>query len=160
MNEIIRRRYERITKSGEPLPDLIIVDGGKGQLTAAMKALKELGIYGKVPVIGIAKRLEEIYYPEDPYPLHIEKKSESLKLIQRIRNEAHRFAITFHRQKRSQDSLTSQLSNIKGLGDESIRALLGAFKSVDNIKAASSEEIIQVIGSHRGKILSAHFATP
>ena len=159
MHEIIGRRYSRVVSSGKQLPDLIIVDGGKGQLSAAMKALKDLGIYGQVPIIGIAKRLEEIYYPEDPYPLHIEKKSESLKLIQRIRNEAHRFAISFHRQKRSKDSLNSQLSTIKGLGDQSVKALLQEFKSIENMKSASVEEIRKVIGPHRAKILSEYFAT-
>jgi len=159
MHEIIGRRYSRVVSSGKQLPDLIIVDGGKGQLSAAMKALKDLGIYGQIPIIGIAKRLEEIYYPEDPYPLHIEKKSESLKLIQRIRNEAHRFAISFHRQKRSKDSLNSQLSTIKGLGDQSVKALLKEFKSTENMKSASAEEIRKVIGPHRAKILSEYFAS-
>ncbi len=159
MHEIVHRRYSLLLKSEEKLPDLIIVDGGKGQLSAAMKALKELGIYGQIPIIGIAKRLEEIYYPEDPYPLHIEKKSESLKLIQRIRNEAHRFAVTFHRQKRSKGSLNSQLSGIKGLGEQSIKALLQEFKSLEKIRSASAEEVSRVIGSHRSKLLSDHFSS-
>ena len=116
MREIVHRRYRRLLDEEIPLPNLIVIDGGKGQLRAACDALKDLGIYGDIPIIGIAKRLEEIYRPEDPYPLHIDKKSESLKLIQRARDEAHRFAITFHRQKRSNAAWKSELEEIPGIG--------------------------------------------
>src|SRR5690606_40413585 len=112
------RRYKRQLEENAPLPDLIVIDGGKGQLSAACESLKALGVYGRIPIVGIAKRLEEIYYPEDPYPLHIDKKSESLKLLQKIRDEAHRFAITFHRNIRSKSSFNTQLEKIKGIGEK------------------------------------------
>jgi excinuclease ABC subunit C len=153
MHEIVFRRYKRVLEEGAPLPRLIIIDGGKGQLTAACKALNELGMYGQVPVIGIAKRLEEIYFPEDKDPLHISKKSESLRLIQKIRDEAHRFAITFHRQKRSKSLINSKLSEIPGVGPKIYEKLLRRFKSLSGIKNASLEELSEITGEKlAGKI--------
>lgn len=152
MHEIVKRRYTRVLKENLPLPDLILVDGGKGQLSAAVGALKEVGIYGKVAIAGIAKRLEEIYVPNDSIPLHISKKSSSLKLIQRLRDEAHRFAITFHRDKRSK-AINTELEEIKGIGKETANKLLKKFKSVKKIKKAGSQELSNVIGYSRAKII-------
>lgn len=151
MQEVVGRRYKKLLDEEIPLPDLIVVDGGKGQLSAATDALKELGIYGQVPIIGIAKRLEEIYFPEDPYPLHIDKKSESLMLLQRIRDEAHRFAITHHRQKRSKAAFTSQLETIAGVGEATVTKLLQEFRTVQNIREASLEEISKLIGKDKAQ---------
>jgi excinuclease ABC subunit C len=128
--------------------------GAKGQLSASMAALKELGLYGKIPIIGIAKKLEEIYFPEDPYPLHINKKSESLKLLQKIRDEAHRFAIAFHRQKRSKKTFTTELDGIKGIGKKTVDKLLGHFHSVKNIKEASMEELQALIGKDKAGLVT------
>lgn len=153
MHEIVFRRYNRLITEDIPLPDLIVIDGGKGQLGAACDALKELGIYGQVPIIGIAKRLEEIYTPEDPYPLHIDKKSASLMLIQRIRDEAHRFAITFHRKKRSVNTFRSELEDIKGIGKQTAMSLLKTFKSLKNIKDSSLEDLAGVIGPQKAKVV-------
>lgn len=153
MHEIITRRYSRLLEEKLPLPNLIIVDGGKGQLSVACEALKELKIYGQVPIVGIAKRLEEIYYPEDSFPLHIAKKSESLKLIQRIRDEAHRFAITFHRQKRSKNSLVSALEEMEGIGEKTVDKLLSKYKSIKNIKLAPIDELSALIGKERALTL-------
>ncbi len=153
MHEVVRRRYQRLVEEDSALPDLIVIDGGKGQLSAAVRALKDVGIYGQVPIVGIAKRLEEIYFPEDPYPLHISKKSAALKLLQRIRNEAHRFAITFHRNKRSKASLRSVLSDIPGVGPKTTATLLKEFKSVKNMQAASLEELAQHIGAKKAAAL-------
>jgi excinuclease ABC subunit C len=152
MEEIVGRRYKRILEENRPLPDLIIVDGGKGQLSSATDALKKLNIYGKVPIVGIAKSIEEIYFPEDSIPLHISKKSLSLKLIQRIRDEAHRFAISFHRLKRSKKTFNSEL-DIKGLGDSTKQKLLKHFKSVSKIKSAEMEELVKLIGKSKAEIL-------
>ncbi len=153
MEEIVYRRYKRLQEENTPLPDLVVVDGGKGQLSFAVKALKELGVYGKLPIIGIAKRLEEVYFPNDEYPIHISKKSESLKLLQHIRNEAHRFAITFHRSKRSKGAIGSELSNIKGVGEATVKKLLSHFKSVKKLRAADHEEIKQLIGTAKAEIV-------
>lgn len=152
MNEIVMRRYTRLLKEESPLPDLIIVDGGKGQLSAAVSALKEMGIYGKVAIVGIAKRLEEIYVPNDSFPLHISKKSASLKLIQQLRDEAHRFAITFHRDRRSKE-INTELEGIPGIGKSTADKLLKKFKSVKKIKEADDDEIFELIGKAKGKIL-------
>jgi excinuclease ABC subunit C len=157
MTEIVSRRYARLIKEEKPLPNLIIVDGGKGQLSAACIALKALGIYKKVPIIGIAKRLEEIYYPEDSIPLYISKKSESLKLIQQLRDEAHRFAITFHRQLRSKNSINSELDSIKGIGEKTRQLLLQEFKSISNMKTASELDIEQLIGKKKTALVLSHF---
>ncbi len=153
MKEIVGRRYRRIIEEQKEMPDLIIIDGGKGQLSHACEALKELGIYGKIPIIGIAKRLEELYFPEDDVPLHLNKKSIGLKLIQHARNEAHRFGITFHRQKRSKTSIQTILSDIKGVGEATIEILLKEFKTLKNIKAQPLETLALHVGEARAKIV-------
>lgn len=157
MAEVVYRRYKRLLDEDIPLPQLIIVDGGKGQLSAAVKSLKELDIYGKVAIAGIAKRLEEIYLPEDSMPLMLSKKSSSLKLIQKLRNEAHRFAITFHRKKRSTGSLKSEFTDIKGIGQKSIEKLYLHFKSYAKIKEASKEELAEVLDMKKATLLLSHF---
>ncbi|MFW5760742.1 MAG: excinuclease ABC subunit UvrC [Cyclobacteriaceae bacterium] len=149
MNEVVYRRYKRLVEEHEALPQLIVIDGGKGQLNAASQALKDVGIYGKVTIIGIAKKLEEIYFPEDPFPIHINKQSESLKVLQHIRNEAHRFAITFHRQKRSKATFTTQLENIKGIGKATADKLLSHYRSLKKIKEADTNELEKLIGKDR-----------
>jgi excinuclease ABC subunit C len=146
MKEIVGRRYKRIMEEEGEYPHLIIVDGGKGQLSSACEALQELGLYGKIPIVGIAKRLEEIYYPDDPLPLLISKKSPGLMLIQRIRDEAHRFGITFHRLKRSNSTFVTELENIPGIGKKTADKLLAHFKSFKKIKEASLEELKEVVG--------------
>lgn len=157
MVEIVTRRYSRLVRENKPLPDLIIVDGGKGQLSVAYGALRNLGIEKKVPIVGIAKRLEEIYYPGDTLPLYIDKKSESLKLIQQLRNEAHRFAITFHRDKRSQGFLKSSLDQIKGIGPATRNQLLDHFKGTEKIKTAPLEELSAVIGNAKAKLVFDYY---
>ncbi len=157
MREIVERRYSRALNEGSPLPQLIVIDGGKGQLHAAVDSLQKIGLYGKIAVIGIAKRLEEIYFPEDPIPLYLDKNSETLKLIQQLRDEAHRFGITFHRQKRSKSQLTSEFDNIKGVGTETRKKLLTHFKSIKRLKEADEKEIIEVVGKSKGKIVIDHF---
>jgi len=146
MKEIVSRRYKRILEEQSEYPSLIIVDGGKGQLSSACEALKELGLYGKIPIVGIAKKLEEIYYPDDPLPLLISKKSPGLFLIQQIRDEAHRFAITFHRLKRSNSTFVTELESIPGIGKKTADKLLAHFKSLKKIKEASKEELAELIG--------------
>ncbi|MCV9388670.1 excinuclease ABC subunit UvrC [Reichenbachiella ulvae] len=156
MREIVTRRYSRLKEEGKSFPDLIIVDGGKGQLSAACDALKNIGLYGQIPIIGIAKKLEEIYYPEDSVPVHISKKSESLKLIQHLRDEAHRFAITFHRQLRSKGQVVSALDEIKGIGEKTKTILLKEYKSYKKVAEASEKELAQLIGSSKASIIIAH----
>lgn len=151
MKEIVGRRYKRLLEEKQPLPDLIIVDGGKGQLSSACEALKELNLYGKIPIAGIAKRLEEIYYPEDSYPLLINKKSPGLMLLQQIRDEAHRFAITFHRLKRKKNQLKTELEELEGIGKQTATKLLRHFKSVKKIKEASIEELEKLIGRKKAE---------
>jgi len=158
MEEIVYRRYKRQLEEKQPLPQLIIIDGGKGQLSAALNSLQKLDLIGKVAIAGIAKRLEEIYFPGDPLPLYINKKSESLRLVQHIRDEAHRFAITFHRQKRQAGTLQSELTQIKGIGASTTEALLKAFKSVSKIKTATEEELTNVVGSSKARLILTHFA--
>ncbi|MEA5129563.1 MAG: excinuclease ABC subunit UvrC [Proteiniphilum sp.] len=153
MREIVERRYSRLLNEGASLPQLIVIDGGKGQLHAAVESLQKIGLYGKIAIIGIAKRLEEIYFPEDPIPLYIDKNSETLKLIQQARDEAHRFGITFHRQKRSKSQTTSELDQVKGIGPETKKRLLVHFKSTKRIKEASKEEIAALIGKSKGEII-------
>lgn len=157
MKEAITRRYKRVMEEKQPLPQLLIVDGGKGQLSSAVEALKEMGIYNQLPVIGIAKRLEEIYYPDDPLPLHIDKKSETLKVIQQMRDEAHRFGITHHRNRRDKGTLVTELTSIKGIGEETAKQLLTFFKSVKKIKEASPESIESLIGKAKAKLISDYF---
>jgi excinuclease ABC subunit C len=157
MQEIVARRYKRILEEKKELPDLIIIDGGKGQLSSACLALKEVGVYGQIPIIGIAKRLEEIYLPEDDIPLHISKRSSALKLIQKARDEAHRFAIEFHRLKRSKRSLVGELEKIEGVGKATVQKLLRHFKSVKKIKEASQEELEEVVGKAKTQVLLKAF---
>jgi excinuclease ABC subunit C len=151
MEEIIYRRYKRVIDEGLPLPQLIVIDGGKGQLSAAMKSLAQLNLVGKMTVIGIAKRLEEIYFPGDSIPLYIDKKSETLKIIQHIRDEAHRFGITHHRKKRDKETLNSELLQISGVGEALAEKLLRAFRSVKGVKEASLDELKNVCGESRAK---------
>ncbi len=149
MREVVHRRYRRLLEEKEDLPDLIIIDGGKGQLSAACEALKELKVYGQIPIIGIAKRLEEIYFPEDSIPIYIDKKSESLKLIQRCRDEAHRFGITHHRNRRSKNFLNSSLEDIPGIGKPTATKVLKHFKTILNIRNAADEELITLVGKDK-----------
>lgn len=149
MEEVVYRRYSRLLSENEPLPQLIVIDGGKGQLSSALKSLDLLGLRGKIAIIGIAKRLEEIYYPGDSIPMYLDKKSESLKIIQFLRNEAHRFGITFHRNKRSKSAIQSELEQIPDVGTQTITTLLRTFKSVKRVKEATFEEIQESIGNAR-----------
>ncbi|MBR4851623.1 MAG: excinuclease ABC subunit C [Tidjanibacter sp.] len=147
MREIITRRYTRVLNEGGELPDLIVVDGGKGQLSSACECLKELGLWGKVPIVGLAERLEEVYFPNDPKPYYLDRTGEPLKVIRHIRDEAHRFGITFHRNKRSATFTVSELDGIEGIGAKSVEALLRAFGSVAGVKRASKEALIGVVGT-------------
>jgi excinuclease ABC subunit C len=149
MEEVVFRRYKRLLEEEQTLPQLIIVDGGKGQLSSGLKALEDLGLRGKIAIIGIAKRLEEIYYPDDPIPLYLDKKSETLKITQYLRNEAHRFGITFHRNKRSKSAIKSELEAIPDVGVQTITTLLRKFKSAKRVKEASLEELKSEIGHAR-----------
>ncbi|MDB9732199.1 excinuclease ABC subunit UvrC [Polaribacter sp.] len=149
MEEVVYRRYKRLLEEEQTLPQLIIVDGGKGQLSSGLKALEDLGLRGKIAIIGIAKRLEEIYYPDDPIPLYLDKKSETLKITQYLRNEAHRFGITFHRNKRSKSAIKSELAQIPDVGAQTITTLLRKFKSAKRVKEASLEELKAAIGQAR-----------
>ncbi|MEO5601912.1 MAG: excinuclease ABC subunit UvrC [Cyclobacteriaceae bacterium] len=153
MKEIVGRRYKRILEEAGQLPDLILIDGGKGQLSSACEALKETGIYGKVTIAGIAKKLEEIYYPEDPIPLHINKKSPGLLLLQQVRDEAHRFAINFHRQKRSKSQIKTEIEELQGIGRSTANKLLRHFKSVKKIREAHFEELETLIGKSKARIV-------
>ncbi|MBO7263564.1 MAG: excinuclease ABC subunit C [Alistipes sp.] len=158
MREIVHRRYSRLLDEGAELPDLIIVDGGKGQLSSAYGILKELGIEKRVPIVGLAKRLEEVFYPNDPEPYYLSRLGEPLKVVCHIRDEAHRFGITFHRKKRSLNFLNSELSDIKGIGSKSANELLKHFKSVKAIAKASQEELSKVVGAKRAAIISDYFS--
>lgn len=157
MREIVRRRYSRLLEEGAELPDLIIVDGGKGQLSSAYSVLKELGIEHRVPIVGLAKRLEEVFYPNDPEPYYLSRLGEPLKVVCHIRDEAHRFGITFHRKKRSLNFLNSEISEIKGVGQKSANELFKHFKSVKAISTASKEELSKVVGARRAEAIIAHF---
>ena len=157
MEEVVYRRYKRLKEEGSSLPQLIVIDGGKGQLSAALKALDQLELRGKIAIVGIAKRLEEIYFPEDPIPLYLDKKSESLKVIQQLRNEAHRFGITFHRNLRSKGAIVSELDGIKGIGEKTATQLLRHFKTVANIKEANLDALIDQVGPAKARILYEHF---
>ena len=153
MEEVVYRRYRRMLDEKLSLPSLIIIDGGKGQLSSSIKALKKLNLENTVAILGIAKRLEEIFYPDDPIPLYLNKKSETLKVIQQMRNEAHRFAINFHRNKRSKQALTSSFDGIPGIGEKTKTALLKRFKSLKNIKETSLELLISEVGESKAKKL-------
>lgn len=157
MEEVIFRRYSRVLEEKLPLPQLIVIDGGKGQLSAAMNSLQKLGLVGKVAVIGIAKRLEEIYFPEDPIPLYLDKRSETLKVIQHIRDEAHRFGITHHRNKRSRETFKSELSQIKGISDKTAQKLLIELRSMQNIKEATLEQLTEVVGPAKAELVFNYF---
>jgi excinuclease ABC subunit C len=154
MEEAITRRYTRLLAEKEPLPDLLIVDGGKGQLSSAVTALQNLGLFNKIPVLGIAKNLEELFYPHDPVPLHLDKTSYSLKIIQQLRDEAHRFGITHHRNKRSKGTIKSALSDIEGIGPKTVESLLRTFKSVAGLQAATPADIENCIGKAKAAILN------
>ena len=157
MEEVIFRRYRRMLDEAQELPQLIVIDGGKGQLSSAMISLDKLGLHGKIAVIGIAKRLEEIYYPGDTAPLYIDKKSETLRIIQQLRDEVHRFGITHHRKRREKGTIKTELSEIKGIGEATAQALLIHFKSVKRIKEATAEELEAVIGKSRAEKVITHF---
>jgi excinuclease ABC subunit C len=150
MEEVVHRRYKRLTDEGQSLPQLIVIDGGKGQLSSAVKSLDRLGLRGQIAIIGIAKRLEEIYYPEDNIPMYLNKKSETLRVIQQLRNEAHRFGLTLHRNIRSKAALKSPLDGVDGIGSKTKELLLKEFKSLKRIKIASKSEIIQLLGNVKG----------
>ncbi len=157
MEEVVYRRYKRLVQEGEPLPQLIVVDGGKGQLSSALKSLDILGLRNKIAIIGIAKRLEEIYYPNDSIPLYLDKKSETLKIIQQLRNEAHRFGITHHRNKRSKAAIQTELEQIPGIGQQTIVTLLQHFRSTKRVVEASKKELVEVIGESRATKLYNYY---
>lgn len=157
MEEVIYRRYKRLLDENEPLPELILIDGGKGQLSSAVKSLKLLGLYGKITVIGIAKRLEEIYFPEDSVPLYLDKKSETLKILQRVRDEAHRFGVKHHRTRRKNSTIQTELEEIPGVGEKSIELLLSKLKSVKRIREASKETLEEILGKSKGKVVWDYF---
>lgn len=157
MEEVVFRRYRRLLNEGEDLPQLVIVDGGKGQLSSGVKALEILGLRGKIAIIGIAKRLEEIFYPGDSIPLYLDKKSESLKIIQQLRNEAHRFGITFHRNKRSKSALNTELEEINGIGEKTVVELLQQFRSVKRVKEAKEKDLAEVIGVSKAALIYNHY---
>ncbi|MCW8980971.1 MAG: excinuclease ABC subunit UvrC [Altibacter sp.] len=159
MEEVVYRRYKRMLDEEQPLPQLIIIDGGKGQLSSALKSLDALGLRGKIAIIGIAKRLEELFYPDDPIPLYLDKKSETLKIIQQLRNEAHRFGISFHRDKRSKEALNTSLESIPGIGEKTVVELFQKFKSTKRIASASFEDLAAVVGASRAKKIITHFQT-
>jgi excinuclease ABC subunit C len=159
MEEVVYRRYKRLLDEDATLPQLIVIDGGKGQLAAAIRSLQQLQIYHRVNIIGIAKRLEEIYYPDDATPLHLNKRSESLKIIQHIRNEAHRFAITFHRQKRSQHFTDTELTDIKGIGSKTAEKLLTHFHSVKAIRNTTFAQLAEIVGDHIAQKIRTYFDT-
>lgn len=157
MEEVVYRRYKRLLDENQPLPQLIIIDGGKGQLSSALKSIDELGLRGKIAIIGIAKRLEELFYPGDSVPLYLDKKSETLKIIQHLRNEAHRFGITHHRDKRSKSALQTSMETIPGIGEKTMLTLLKHFKSVKRLQLATEKEISEVIGASKAKKISEFY---
>ena len=160
MEEVIYRRYRRLLDEGEPLPQLILIDGGKGQLSSAVKSLKLLGLYGKITIIGIAKRLEEIYFPEDSIPLYIDKKAETLKILQRVRDEAHRFGVKHHRTRRKNSTIKSELEEIPGVGGKTIELLLSKLKSVKRVKEADIVTLEEILGKAKAKIIWEFFNNP
>jgi excinuclease ABC subunit C len=158
MEEILYRRYKRCLEDKElGLPDLVIVDGGKGQLSSALKALDKLNLIGKLNIIALAKKLEEVFLPGDPVPMYVDKNSETLKIIQQLRDESHRFAITFHRNQRSKGFISSELDNIKGIGDKTKEKLYKKYKTIGKIKEADIDSIIECIGKQKGKIVYDFF---
>lgn len=157
MEEVIYRRYKRLLDEDEPLPQLILIDGGKGQLSSAVKSLKLLGLYGKITIIGIAKRLEELYFPEDPIPLYLDKKSETLKILQRVRDEAHRFGVRHHRTRRKNSTIQSELEEIPGVGPKSIEMLLKKLKSVKRVRESSVETLEEILGKSKAQLVWAYF---
>jgi excinuclease ABC subunit C len=159
MEEVVYRRYKRLLDEGQPLPQLIIIDGGKGQLSSALKSLEALDLRGKISIIGIAKRLEELFYPDDPVPLYLDKKSETLKVIQQLRNEAHRFGITHHRDRRSKSALQTSVESIPGIGEKTMLALIKHFKSVKRMREAGEAEIAAVVGLSKAKKITDFYKT-
>lgn len=157
MEEVIYRRYKRMLDEGENLPQLILIDGGKGQLSSAVKSLKLLGLYGKITIVGIAKRLEEIFFPEDPIPLYLDKKSETLKILQRVRDEAHRFGVKHHRTRRKNSTIKSELEEIPGVGEKTIELLLSKLKSVKRIKESNLETLEEILGKSKAKVIWEFF---
>ena len=157
MEEVVFRRYKRLIEEDQPLPHVIIIDGGKGQLSSALKSIDALGLRNKIAVIGIAKRLEELFFPGDKYPLYLDKKSETLKVIQHLRNEAHRFGITHHRNRRSKNALQTELETINGIGEKTIVSLMKEFKTVNRIKAASLDELTKVVGLSKAQKIYSEF---
>lgn len=157
MEEVIYRRYKRMLDEGENLPQLILIDGGKGQLSSAVKSLKLLGLYGKITIVGIAKRLEEIFFPEDPIPLYLDKKSETLKILQRVRDEAHRFGVKHHRTRRTNNTIKSELEEIPGVGEKTIELLLKKLKSVKRVKEANLETLEEILGKAKAKVVWEFF---
>lgn len=156
MEEIVFRRYKRLLDENQPLPDLIVIDGGKGQLGVALKSLENLGLRGKIPIISLAERLEEIFYPGDSYPLYLDKRSETMKVIIHLRDEAHRFGLTFHRNQRSKNAITSQLDEVPGIGEKTKTKLMNHFKSIKRLKEAPVEEIESIIGKSKTAVLLKH----
>lgn len=157
MEEVIYRRYKRMLDEGESLPQLILIDGGKGQLSSAVKSLRLLGLYGRITIVGIAKRLEEIFFPEDPIPLYLDKKSETLKILQRVRDEAHRFGVKHHRTRRKNSTIKSELEEIPGVGEKTIELLLSKLKSVKRIKEANQETLEEILGKSKAKVIWEFF---
>ena len=157
MEEVIYRRYKRLLDENEPLPQLILIDGGKGQLSSAVKSLKLLGLYGKITIIGIAKRLEEIYFPEDSIPLYLDKKSETLKILQRVRDESHRFGVKHHRARRKNSTIKSELEEIPGIGEKAVELLLSKLKSVKRVKESPREILEEILGKSRGGVVWEYF---
>jgi len=157
MEEVVYRRYKRLLDENQPLPQLIIIDGGKGQLSSSLKSLDKLNLRGEIAIIGIAKRLEELFYPDDPIPLYLDKKTETLKIIQQLRNEAHRFGITFHRNKRSKEALNTSMDTIDGIGEKTVIELLKNFKSLERVKSATFEELTEIIGPSKSKKIKEFF---
>jgi excinuclease ABC subunit C len=157
MKEAVYRRYHRLVTEGESLPQLIIIDGGKGQLGAALESLEKVGLRGKIAIIGIAKRLEEIYFPGDSLPIYLDKRSESLKLIQQLRDEAHRFGLSHHRDRRSKDALRSEITEIPGVGFRTTQQLIFHFKTVKKVKEASLEQLGEVVNKKMAKLVFEYF---
>ena len=160
MEEVIYRRYKRMLDEAEALPQLILIDGGKGQLSSAVKSLKLLGLYGKITIIGIAKRLEEIYFPEDSIPLYLDKKSETLKILQRVRDESHRFGVKHHRTRRKNSTIKSELEEIPGIGEKANELMLSKLKSVKRVKESSRESLEEILGKNRGGLVWEYFNMP